>query len=206
MGELDRGGVSGEGRAAREQQPGHAAEGVEIRRRAQGVAAELLGSGVGRGAGHGVLGVGQGLGDAEVSEADVGRLGEAQQVARLEVPVHQAAGVGVGQGVEDLCQGVTGLGPAPGRHLVQGAAGGQLLDHHGPAVQVPQVQDLDDAWVVEAGGAARLVLQGLGVASAALQGHAGAVGVLGLPDLRSGGPAERLHQAIGQHRGMVSAP
>ncbi len=102
----------GEGRAADEQAEEQAAEGVDVGAAVHGVAHGLLGGHVHRGADHRVhagevRGVVEVLGDAEVDEMDVwdGVANEGtghEQVARLEVAVDDALGVGGFEGPGDL--------------------------------------------------------------------------------------------------------
>ena len=74
-------------------------------------------------------GTGSDGGDTEVADLDarteVG-LGCQEHVGRLDVAVHHAAGVGVGEGIEHRAEGVLSLGPGCRRVAIEGAQRGEL--------------------------------------------------------------------------------
>ena len=137
--------------------------------------------------------VGQ-AGDAEVGDLDPA-VGGDQQVARLDVAVHQALGVGDGQRPGGL--GDHGQRPVRREDLLvfddaaQRLAGDQLHDQVGGALLLAVVEDIGDAHVVQERGVACLgaePLEEAGVARVFLLEHLDGDDpaedlVLGLPDL-----------------------
>ena len=158
-----------EGKVSREHLVEHDAERVEVRRGRDGCgAARLFRAHVGGGADEaGLVGsfVGQGVVaevcDAEVHQLDARQLtvgAEDHDVLGLEIAVNDAAGVSVGEGVEDLeADGEEMLSCrralAPGRELLPGY---QFHDEEVEPIGPPEVPELRDVGVVEAGGRAGL--------------------------------------------------
>jgi len=111
---------------------------------------------------------------AEVRQADLESLRrhDGQDVRRLDVSVHHAAGVGVGQGIEQGEQDVSDLSPFESSAV--GGEGSRRELHHqerraraelalgltlGGRPQAPDVQHLDDGRVVETGDRVNLSLE-----------------------------------------------
>ena len=120
--------------------------------------------------------VGQ-AGDAEVGDLDPA-VGSDQQVARLDVAVHQALGVGDGQRPGGL--GHHGQGAVRGQDLLmlddaaQRLAGDQFHDQVGGALLLAVVEDIGDAHVVQERGVACLCAEPLeeaGIARVLLLEH-----------------------------------
>ena len=128
--------------------------------------------------------VGQ-AGDAEVGDLDPA-VGRDQQVARLDVAVHQALGMGNGKCAGGL--GDHGQGPVRRQHLfvlddaAQRLARDQLHDQVGRALLLAVVKDVGDAHVVQECGVACLGAEPLE--------EAGVAGVLLLEHLDGDDPAK----------------
>ena len=169
VGDGDRA-VAGERRPAGQQLEEHAAGGVQVGARVDGLALGLLGREVlrraddGLGLGHRRVGVGHRAGDAEVHDLDGAVVGD-HDVRGLDVAVDDAVAVAVGEGVEDPLGDAEGLGrrqrAALGEDLAQGPAVDVLHDDEGhldlgaPALDegvLAVVVDGDDGGVVEPGG------------------------------------------------------
>ena len=172
--------------------PGHAAQRVEVGPGPVVAPApvELLGGHVARGSAGAPVALAQGV--AGVGEAEVRELQPRsgviwtrdEHVARLQIPVDDAAGVGVGQRVQQIQERALEIRPRPdevaGRHA---AAAGQLhhevgaARQHAPAAEplglqrdLAVVEDQHDAWVIEASDGAHLVAEGGQVGRASGQG------------------------------------
>ena len=157
LGDERYGVASDEGRPSGEELVEQGPEGVEIGRGADLAAERLLGGHVGDGADHhpfagdpGVVGHDR---QTEVPEAGLPVLGE-PDVGGLEVPVNDAAGVGVLEGGGELAGDADGVGDGqtvivgPVEQILDGAAGHELAHDEGPALVVSDVVDGDDVGVV----------------------------------------------------------
>ena len=147
-----------EGRLAMGQLERHAGQRVQIGPRSElpPLSGELLGGHVARGpGGRWSLCSACSAGDPEVGELepgpDIGRTA-AQHIGRLQITVHEAACMGVGQRVEQHDQDRAKVGEGAGWIRAQGAAAGQLHGHPRRAVgQHAVLVDCDQGSVVEAG-------------------------------------------------------
>ena len=166
----------------------HQGEGVAV---AAGVdrAPNLFGGGIPGGA-HDRPGrlrparLGQRPGQPEIRHPHVTVLVE-EEVGRLDVPVDEAPGVGVGQGGGDLATHGGGLGRRETLPPVQQAPQAptlEELEHHERGVVLAPVVDVDDSGVVEGGGQ-------LGLGPEAAQ-EAGVVGQRGVEHLDRHPPAQ----------------
>ena len=196
--------------AAQQLVQGHP-EGEEVAERGRGLAEGLLGRGVARRAGR-RRGLALGDRDAEVAERGLA-LGVDPDVVGLDVAVHDAVGVGVGERVGDLASRrdhLLRLQPARGgafQPVRQGPAGHVAGDEARGAVVLEDVVDGDDVAVAaEPRGEPRLAPQPLPRAG---PGHArerdAAVEreVVGEPDVLGRAAAELALQevAAGDHPG-----
>ena len=199
--------VAAEGRPAHQQLVEHAAEGVDVRARVDGVAPGLLGAEVGGGAHHGadlgevLVGVGgDGPGDAEVGDLHLAGGGD-EHVAGLHVAVDDAVAVGEAEGGGHVGADVghpVGVERALGAQDVrQRAAVDVLHDDEVGAVRLAPVVDADDVGVVEVGGRRGLPPEPLD------ERRVG--GELGEQHLHGDGPVEQL-VAGEEHLGHAAAP
>ena len=121
--------------------------------------------------------LGQGPGQAEVGDAEP-PVGIEQQVGRLDVPVDQAAAVGVvetGGGLDADLHGLLRREQDPGVvDLAQAAPGQELEDQVRDAVLLAPVVDLEDVGVVEGGHGLGLGPEALEEGAVAGQGRDGA--------------------------------
>ena len=195
------------GGRAHQQLVEHAAEGVDVGARVDGVAAGLLGAEVGGGAHHRadlgevLVGVGgDGPGDAEVGDLHLPGGGD-EHVAGLHVAVDDAVAVGEAEGGGHVGADVgdpVGVERALGAEdLRQGAAVDVLHDDEVGAVRLAPVVDADDVGVVEVGG-------GRGLAPEPLDERR-VGGELREQHLHGDGPVEQL-VAGEEHLGHAAAP
>ncbi len=208
-----------EGRAAGERVEEHAPEGVDVGAGVERLAANLLGSEVGQSSGPlAVAARGAGAVDAqaEVRQVDVllaVGVGD-QHVRRLDVAVHQAAGV---RGVEGVGDAGHDPGDAP-RGQTLGRLGDQVLqarplhEAHGdeqPAVVLAGPVDRDDVRVLQARGGERLAHEELAQTRVAgalgrdqlERDRASELGVVGpVDDAHAADAGERLDGVAGDDR------
>ncbi len=170
-----------------------------------GAAAEALRGQVAEGAPQG-SGAG-GVGDAEVREDPTLHLvaaGETEDVAGLEVTVHHAAGVEVGQPgedvVEDLEERHVLVGQRP-RGPLEHQVGGPGREPVEPLGHVAGVEELDQVGVAQGGVGAQLVVQAAAGGPDHLDGDGLSTGVDRAPHDAARTPPRGSHEAVGAERG-----
>ena len=125
-----------------------------------------VGGGADCDAGHGQARVGDGLGDAEIGDADES-IAVDQHVLGLDVAVHNASPMDRRQAVQDLPRDLPrflgGQRPAAGDQVLEILPVHELHDEVEPAVLLTHIIDVDDVAVRHRGGSSGLALEALDV-------------------------------------------